>query len=283
MSFTQRIVDYPELQQIVRDSKASAVLYFGSDATGDSWPRSDIDLFILTSLSKEPTAFFFESRGRTFHVNLMDPKKFRKVLQDPKRLTLHSVLVGSLRLLDKTTWLASEQKRLASYPVKNRLYQVMQCLEDALCLKYKLEKHVYQKGPVPYNGDVSALAKIFEARTIDQGLYFGRSVVDSLGKSDKKRILTIRVASPSKQIAFIDRETSALLKKYLPLWIREIRRSGSIATYSKLSSSHLDLFHVYAQAERMKLLKIEAHPTRNHGFELRELCLKIKNSSRRRY
>lgn len=272
--FSGKVSDYPELARIVEDAKAHALLYFGSDLRGEGWPRSDVDLFLLAPRSSEATAFYFESRGRIFHVNVLSPRRFRTALRDPKRLTLHALLVGARVVIDRTDWLARERRRLAAYPRRHRLYQVIERLNEALYFKYELEKHLYRHGSVPHLSDASAFVKVWEARRIDRGEYFGRSVLDTLSPADRRRFRALPTRSARTQIDFLSRTLEPLLRKYLPLWIREIRRFGRVTTYSKLSDK-LDLLNIYEEAERRGWLKILPHSTRNHGFPVKELALHL--------
>lgn len=261
------------LQEILRTSKPDAILQFGSSINGDHWKHSDVDLFILTKKTKTHTAFYAERDGVVFHGNVISPRAFQEKINDPTKLTFHSLFESSRILYDQTTWIKKEKLRLSQYPKQNRIYHVVERLEAILYHIYRMKKSsaIHGNTNSAFDLPTSSLIKIFEIARIHDGVYFGKSVLGKLTQSEIKTFKHLENQSIDRQIALLENQVSPWLKKYLPLWIGLVRNQKPNLSLEVLSEIlKVDAFHVYIEANQRRLISIDQRVRKNHGFAIKE-------------
>lgn len=265
------------VKEIVTLAAPDAVIQFGSSVNGDSWQESDVDLFVISRKAKAQTGFFMEREGIVFHGNVISPKAMREKLKNPAKLTFHSLFAGCKVIYDRTDWIRSEKLRLVKYPIENRLYQIMEKLEAALYQIYNLRKAYALYGESVPTIDLpgSTMVKIFEIKRVDQGQYFGKTLVGKLSKSETKKIKRIQQLKLKFQIRMLEKDISPWLAKYLPLWANKLSTQKRALSFEELNRRLIiDAFHIYTEARARGLLSFEEAPRSVHGFKVNEWVVK---------
>lgn len=264
--------------KIKKNADPWAILLFGSYKTGKYWPESDIDLFIITNKSKEPSAFYARNGGIMFHCNVSPTKRFKAALNNPLMLIIHALFVDSDIIYAKTPWPLKKQEELLDYPLKNKLYQVIDRIDSVLMEVYKLRKHMYFKTKKPFlNDPVSLLLNLFEIEAIDRGIYFGRSVTSILKKKDLDLLDNVFLMNPEILLQLANKRIKPFIDNYVPWWIDEVKKKTKKASYKKLYSMfQFHLEHVYHEAFKLSLIEYGTSYTRNHGFPVEEQVIIFK-------
>jgi hypothetical protein len=165
---------------------AKAIFQIGSTILGKTWNKSDVDLFIICDKAKKHAGFLFRKNKTVIHCNVASSKQFREMLKSPSRLAIHGLLSNCKVIIDDTNWLSKEKARIAAFPHYNRTFQIINRSEQLLDYLYHLEKHNFfnRNQPYPKNPQFG-FEKLLEIMAINNAVYFGRSVYDSITPRDK--------------------------------------------------------------------------------------------------
>lgn len=257
---------------LAKQSQAEAILIFGSIKNGSMWQESDIDLFIISKKSKDHTAFYFNRGGVLYHCNVCSPKSFKKHLKNPLRTAIQGLLLEADIYGKNTAWLKKEVIRIKKYPMEYRLLRIIERLEVIFDQIYKLRKfshfHPHEKYTEnPYIG----FEKILEIESIDKGIYFGRSIFNSLLARDKKILSKLPVLTTQEHIKLLQKRSRPLVNKYLPLFINKLKKLDKKLSYHEISeATGLDMRLVFKEAEKRGMIQIiDLHST-THGFPVEQ-------------
>ena len=261
------------LLEIVEKSDGLALLLFGSFDDGETWEHSDIDLFLISNLSKKHSAFMQSVGDTSLHINVCSESAFRAYLNKPTGRTIHALFVNGNLLLDKTDWIKKERQRLSAYPLQNKVLQVCERLEKVLHQFYQMKKEIsFRPMAKTTVGPSDSLLKLFEAEQISAGVYYGKSVLKVLGEQEHKLLQETERLNDCDFINKVQPRVEALVNDYLPLLMTELQMIENPITNAKICESlGIDLDHLLRVAKNRELLEVSTQETNTQGFPVEEM------------
>jgi hypothetical protein len=260
-------IDY--LKTLCESSNATGLLLFGSYKDKNHWKKSDIDLFLFVPEKDTQSAWYTPVDDSLFHVNCICQNEFIESVNKPTYLTFQSLLAKGQILFDtEELWLSKLQNKIRSYPEKNRVLQIIQRLEQAEELLYRIEKADF-KG----NNTMLLLQSLHETvmqmELIHQGIYFGRSCYD-----EHPQFLQSLEKLPGDKD--IKNDLLKTIRKYEALYLEQFivsifpeKEELSITEIDTLTG--LDLYHILLYACDLKILHTATKTNSQHGFNVAEL------------
>ena len=267
------------IEEIVKASNGLALLLFGSFEDGKRWKHSDIDFFLLSNSSKKHTAFFKRINETLLHINVCSEKDFRAYLDKPTGRTIHALFVNGKLLFDKTEWIEAERKRLREYPLRNKILQISERLERVLHQFYQMKKALaFNENSRTIDGRQEAIVKLLEAEKIDEGLYYGKSVLNNVNERDSQLTDEIWPMADVQFIESVQDRLESLVAKYLQPLVTEMKVIDGPITPTKICDSlGIDLHYLIEVALDRGLMAQSHEENKDHGFPLFEQSYAISD------
>ena len=260
------------LVDLLNKSEGLALLLFGSYGNGETWEHSDIDLFLISNLSKKHSAFFRKVDDALLHINVCSEKDFRAYLDKPTGRTIHALFVNGQILIDKTEWIEEERKRLASYPLQNKVLQICERLERVLHYFYQLKKEIsFRAKSRTIEGRHEALVKLLEAEKIHEGVYYDKSVLSSVSEKDGQLLEDTLSLTNKAFIKRMQKRVEKLVNSQIPFLVTELKLIDGPITPTNVSNClGIDLHYMLDAAVNKGSVKKVVQITDEHGFSMAE-------------